>query len=170
MVGRKKIPAHMHIVKGTARPCRMNKKEPKAPNEAPSSAVELSPRASFWYGVIVGRIQGLGIASSVDSENVMLLAIRLAEIEECDKDIAANGRVLYVREVKTYRGEIIYDNQRKPVESVKPVSNPAVSQRSDAMRHTQSLLAEFGLSAAMRSKVSKLQPDVVPANSWEAFK
>jgi hypothetical protein len=148
----------------------MNKKEPTAPSEAPSSAIELQPRASFWYGVIVGRIQGLGIASSVDSENVMLLAIRLAEVEECDKDISLNGRVLYVREVKTYRGAVVYDKEGKVIETVKPVPNPAVSQRSEALRHCQSLLAEFGLSAATRAKVSRLQDEKPIINSWEALK
>jgi hypothetical protein len=170
MAGRKRKPTHMHLVQGTARPCRINKNEPVAPNEPPSPAVALQPRASFWYGVIVGRIQNLGIASSVDSENVMLLAIRLAEIEECDKDIALNGRVLVIKSPKTYRGQLILDADKKPVEETKTMANPAVAQRSEAMRHSQSLLAEFGLSAATRGKVSKQTTKEAPANRWEALK
>jgi len=159
--GRKRKPTHLHIVQGTAQPCRLNKREPKAPSEAPHAAVELSPRASFWYGIICGRLQAMGIASVVDSEALMLLAVRLAEIGECDGAIKKHGRVLV-------RLELIElpDGRTRSQKVLK--ANPAVAQRSEAMRHSQSLLAEFGLSPAARAKVSAPGAPA-EANPWEAL-
>ena len=165
MAGRKRKPTHLHVVQGTAQPCRINKAEPKAPDEPPRSAVELEPRAEFWYGVIVGRLQGIGIASTVDSDNVMLLAMRLAEVEERTADIRAQGATY----VKVDLIEVPGEDGKPVVKAQKTIkANPAVAQRSEAMRHAQSLLAEFGLSPASRPKVSA--PGRKPqANSWESL-
>lgn len=167
MAGRKRKPTKLHLIQGTARPCRINKSEPAAPNEPPSSATELDSRASFWFGVIVGRLQSMGVASSVDSEQVMLLAIRLAEIDECNADIKQHGRTtvkIELIEIPDVDGKMITKAQKYIR------SNPAVAQRSEAMRHAQSLLAEFGLSPASRGKVSKQGDSESNANPWEAFK
>ena len=170
MPGRKRKPTHLHIVQGTAQPCRLNKLEPKAPNTPPQPATPLEPRVSFWYGVVCGRIQGLGIASSVDSEMVMLLAMRLAEVDECTAHIKEHGSVTKKIEmidvpVPDRPGEFITEAQIL----LKP--NPAVAQRTQAVRHAQSLLAEFGLSPASRAKVSKLDSTrKAPENIWESLK
>jgi P27 family predicted phage terminase small subunit len=162
MAGRKRKPHHLHIVQGTIRPCRINKSEPKAPDEPPRAAVELDSRPAFWFGVVVGRLQGMGIASSADSEEVMLLAKRLAEIEECDVSIKEHGRVAVKIELITLpSGEV------KAQKTLK--ANPAVAQRSEAMRHAQSLLAEFGLSPASRGKVSAQSKGAENANPWESL-
>lgn len=150
MAGRKRKPSKLHLIQGTARPCRTNKKEPKAPEDVPRPAVDLDSRSAFWYGILVSRIQSLNVGSSADSEAVMLAATRLAEIEECDKKIAEYGRVYE------------HDGLIK--------SNPAVGQRSEAARHLQSLLAEFGLSPASRAKVSVNEPPGGVINPFEAFK
>ena len=34
MSGHKRLPARLHVVRGTAQPCRINKDEPKAPDKA----------------------------------------------------------------------------------------------------------------------------------------
>lgn len=159
MSGRKRKPTKLHLVHGTYQLCRHNKKEPNAPPEAPRAAIELSPRTSFWYGVICGRLQGLGIASNVDSEQVMLLAERLTEIEECDTDIKEHGRT-YVK-IELIK---MPDGKMRAQKIIK--SNPAVVQKSSAMRHAQSLLAEFGLSPASRGKVSRIEPGNTDQNGW----
>lgn len=153
MAGRKRKPTHLHIVQGTKRPCRINKAEPDVPNEPPRAAVELESRVSFWYGIVVGRIQSVGVGSSADSEQVMLLANRLAEVEACDADIKKFGRV--------------FENIDPKTGSISIKANPAVAQRSEAMRHSQSLLAEFGLSPASRGKVSANEKKKQPVNPWQ---
>jgi len=151
MAGRKRKPTHIHLVQGTARKCRINAAEPRPAGEPPRAAVELEPRAAFWYGVIVGRLQGMGVGSSSDSENVMLLAMRLAEVEDRTADIQTQGATY----VKVELIEVPGEDGKPIVKAQKTIkANPAVAQRSEAMRHAQSLLAEFGLSAASRPKIS----------------
>jgi P27 family predicted phage terminase small subunit len=150
MAGRKRKPSKLHLIQGTARPCRTNKKEPKAPEDVPRPAVDLDSRSAFWYGILVGRIQSLNVGSSADSESVMLAARRLAEIEECDKNIDEFGMVY------------------KHNDLIK--ANPAVGQRSEAARHLQSLLSEFGLSPASRAKVSANDTKRESVNPFEAFR
>ena len=159
--GRKRIPTKLHIVKGTAQPCRINKREPKAPNEPPRAAIELRPKQAYWYGVIVGRLQAMGIASSADSEAVMLLAECFEDIEECNESIKEHGRVYVKYELVTLpSGEIKAQKMLR--------SNPAVGQRGDARRHAQSLLVEFGLTPASRGKVSvPEQGKGAAGNPWE---
>ncbi len=136
----------------------------------PQLAVELGSRTSFWYGVVIGRLQQLAIASPVDSELVMLLAIRLEEIEESTEHIRQNG----ARYAKLELIEVPIDEKgtlkTKAQKSWK--ANPAVSQRSEAMRHAQSLLSEFGLSPSSRQKVSKLIESAAgakPDDPWANF-
>lgn len=171
MAGRKRKPTKLHLVQGTARPCRINKSEPKPPAEPPRAVVELSPRASFWYGILCGRLSSMGIASNADSENVMLLALRLAEIEECDDEIKRYGRVTLKIELikvpeKDEAGKTVVVTKAQKVLK----ANPAVAQRSEAMRHAQSLLAEFGLSPASRASVSASGGGSTGSkNPWEAL-
>ena len=156
MTGRKRKPAHMHLVQGTVRPCRVNKHEPKAPAELPSAPYcQVSERCAVLFGLIVGWLQGMGIASVVDTANITNLAMRLEEIEDCTTEIRERGRT-YAKIELIEIPEI--DENGKQVMILKAQKlwkpNPAVAQRSEAMRHAQSLLAEFGLSPASRSKVS----------------
>jgi hypothetical protein len=169
MPGRKKLPTKFKLIKGTDRKCRTNKSEPIAPDEPPRSAISLPSSASFWYGVAVSRIQSLGVGSVVNSEMVMLLAIVLEGIEADEKDIGINGRQILISETKTYRGEVILGKDGKPVETVKPITNPAVMRLSDGIKRAQSLLAEFGLSPSSQSKVSRNDKPKESANPFEAF-
>ena len=169
MAGRKRIPTHLHVVRGTVQPCRINRDEPKPPQEPPRPAVELPARAAFWFGILCGRVTAMGVGSSADSEEMMLLAMRLAEVEECDEAIREHGRVTTKLELievpdPEHKGRTVTKAQRVLK------SNPAVAQRSEAMRHVQALLAEFGLSPANRGKVSaKPRMESGSANPWEAL-
>jgi hypothetical protein len=166
MAGRKRKPTKLHLIQGTVQPCRMNKNEPKAPLEAPNCAIDLGSRVAFWYGIVVGRLQSIGVASITDSESVMLLAMRLNEVEERDADIKRDGAVYAKLELIEVPGE----DGKTVIKAQKALkANPAVSQRSEAMRHAQALLAEFGLSPAARPKVSKSGNENIPQSRWEAL-
>ena len=169
MPGRKRVPTPFKLIKGTQRKCRTNEKEPIAPTEPPRSAIELSPGASFWYGIFVSRVQSLKVGSKVNSEALMMLSIVMEGIEADQKDIALNGRQILVRETKTYRGNVIL-HEGKPIETVKPITNPAVHRLSDGIKRAQSLIAEFGLTPASQSKVSANENPSESYNPFEAFK
>lgn len=136
MAGRKRIPDHLKVVKGTAQKCRMNPDAPVADIDDPRPPAWLSREAVEHFAVLRERIRGLGIASKTDTEVLALAAARMAEIEECNALITLLGRVVV--------------NEKTGV----PRANPAVAQRNEAMRHLQSILAEFGLTPAARSKIT----------------
>lgn len=139
MAGRKKTPDHLKMISGTARTDRMNPDAPK-PNRGISSAPEiLSDRGAEIFAGISAILDGMGIASPDDKDALSLLAQRLEQIE--------------VLTVQIEDGGYTYKTQAGLVKA-----NPAVGMRSEAMRHAQSLLSDFGLTPAARSKVSAGKP------------
>jgi P27 family predicted phage terminase small subunit len=80
---------------------------------------------------------------------VALAAMRLSEVKQCSKVIAKQGPTY---ETTSTQGALVVK------------ARPEVAQRSEAARHAQSLLAEFGLSPASATKVSV--PKKNPANPF----
>jgi P27 family predicted phage terminase small subunit len=144
--------SNLKLLKGTLRKDRENPEAPELEATLPNAPAGLSPRATEWFGRITARLQAINCASSTNTEMLALLASRLTEIEECEVDIEKYGRVY---ETKTIHGERMVKG------------NPAVAQRSEAMRHTQSLLAEFGLSLATIGKIRPVSAG--PKSSWSKF-
>lgn len=145
MAGRKRIPDHLKIVAGTAQPSRMNPAAPDALDGIPEAPDWLSARAAELFEQLVTIIGDMGIASASDAAMLAMAASRLEEVEICTAIIEDGGR--------TFVSSTEYDDQDRIV-SQQIKGHPAVAQRSEAMRHAQSLLVEFGLSPAARSKVS----------------
>lgn len=149
MAGRKRKPDHLKVVSGTAEKRRMNDEAPAA---NPGTAVApgwLSERAVEIFDQISATLDGMGIASPDDMHALALLASRLEEVERMNEAIGSLG--------ETYEQLDEYGN----VKMVR--ARPEVGIKNEAMRHAQSLLAEFGLTPAARSKVSAGKPaDVNP--------
>jgi P27 family predicted phage terminase small subunit len=150
MAGRKRTPDHLKIVAGTDRPDRMNPDAPKPAATLPDAPEWLSTRGAQIFDQLVAIIGPMGIGSSSDAAMLALAASRLEEVEICTAMIEDGGR--------TFVSNITYDEEGR-IASQQIKSHPAVAQRSEAMRHAQSLLVEFGLSPAARSKVSASAPD-----------
>lgn len=148
--GRKKTPDHLKVVAGTDRPDRMNPNAPKAAAALPDAPEWLSARAAELFEQLVAVIGPMGIGSSSDAAMLALVASRLEEVEICTALIEDGGR--------TFVSNVTYDDEGR-ILSQQIKGHPAVAQRSEAMRHAQSLLAEFGLSPAARSKVSVSAPN-----------
>jgi P27 family predicted phage terminase small subunit len=117
----------------------MNPDAPKPAASLPDAPEWLSTRGAEIFGQLVAIIGPMGIGSSSDAAMLALAASRLEEVEICTAIIEDLGRT-YTTTTQT--GDTMHR------------SRPEVAQRSEAMRHAQSLLAEFGLSPAARSKVS----------------
>lgn len=142
--GRKRIPDHLKIVSGTARAGRMNLDAPVCDAALPVPPDTLSAAAADHFRRVVGILAGMGIASASDVDALTTLALRLEEIDVCTVAIEDGGRF--------FVSAIEYDDDGK-ILSQQIKGHPAVAQRSEAMRHVQSLLSEFGLTPAARSKV-----------------
>lgn len=148
MAGRKRKPDHLKIVSGTDRPDRMNPGAPQPKADLPDAPEWLSARAAEIFLHLVGIIADMNIASASDTAMLAMAASRLEEVEICTAIIEDSGRTY---QTKTKDGDVMHR------------SRPEVAQRSEAMRHAQSLLVEFGLSPAARSKVTvNTQPEENP--------
>lgn len=123
----------------------MNPDAPEPIAELPDAPEWLSPRGAELFLQLVGILDTMGLASSADSSMLGMAASRLEEVEICTAVIEDGGRF--------FTSQVEYDGEGR-VTSQQIKGHPAVAQRSEAMRHAQSLLVEFGLSPSARSKVS----------------
>jgi len=151
MAGRKRTPDALKQLAGTAQPCRMNPDAPPPSEGAIEAPHWLSERGAGVFAELLTIIDRMRIASPDDVAMLAMLASRLEEVELCTAVIEDTGR--------TYRtvgpsGEMFR-------------ARPEVAMRNEAMRHAQSLLVEFGLSPAARSKVSATTP--TDANPFADF-
>ena len=138
-MGRKPKPTHLKIIGGQKKPSRYNHDEPPANVGTALAPSWLSVRAAELFDQIGGTLHGMGIASPDDMHALALAASRLEEIEILTAVIEDAGRI-YQTEAGLWK------------------ARPEVAMRNEAMRHAQSLLAEFGLTPAARSKVSAGKP------------
>lgn len=134
--GRKKIPDHLKVLSGTARADRMSPDTPIAASGVADAPAWLSDRASELFAQLSASLLGMGIASPDDVHALSILASRLEEIELMTAILEDTGRT--------------YDHGDNGMKR----AQPEVAMRNEAMRHAQSLLTEFGLTPAARSKVS----------------
>jgi len=139
-MGRKPTPDKLKLIKGTARPDRMNPDAPAHNAGVASAPAWLSERAEELFVQISATLLGMGIASPDDQHALAMLASRLEEVELMTAVLEDGGRTY---EQKDEQGNV---RMRRAA--------PEVGLRNEAMRHAQSLLAEFGLTPAARSKVS----------------
>lgn len=144
MAGRKSIPDHIKLVKGTAKKHRMNADAPATNAGIPAPPEWLSERAIEIFYRLSAILSSMGVASPDDEAALAILASRMEEIELCTAFIEDNGRTYERRDES---GALIMARAR-----------PEVGMRSEAMRHAQSLLSEFGLTPSARSKVSAGKP------------
>ena len=152
--GRPRKPDHLKIVSGTAQRCRMNPTAPKPSDARPTPPAFLSDRAQEIFGSLTGILVGLGIASADHVHMMALVAVRLEEVENL-YDLISDPQVGRVYITTSTMGDKVFK------------SRPEVAQMNAAMRHAQSLLAEFGLSPSSVGKVSRI-PDK-PANDFAKF-
>lgn len=150
MRGRKQKPDHLKVVSGTDQPCRMNPNAPTAPQSLPIAPGWLTVRGAEIFCNLVALLDEMGIASSADTQIITLCASRIEEVEITTALVEDNGRTY---ETTSESGQTMAR------------SRPEVAQRNEAMRHSQSLLSELGLTPAARSKVS-----VTPKAEGNPFK
>ena len=102
----------------------------------------------------------MGYGSSSHSECLALLAMRLDEIEVLTKLIDKDGHI-YMSET----GTILPDGT--PIVRRLVKAHPAVAQRGEAARHSQSLLSNFGLTPASVLRIAI--HDGTDSGDWEGF-
>lgn len=137
MAGSRPLPTALKQLKGTHQSCRDADNSPAAnvPHYIPSPPEYLNYRAAEVFRQLAVSMIDMKILNVEDVPMLSLLASRLAEVEEHTATIESEGYV-YLSDKGLWKGR------------------PEVGMRNEAMRHAQSLLIEFGLSPAARSRVS----------------
>jgi len=137
MAGSRPLPTALKQLKGTHQSCRDADNSPAAnvPSYIPSPPEYLNYRAAELFRQLAVSMIDMKILNVEDVPMLSLLASRLEEVEGHTATIESEGYV-YLSDKGLWK------------------SRPEVGMRNEAMRHAQSLLIEFGLSPAARSRVS----------------
>ena len=139
MAGRKPLPDYIHEARGTDRPDR-KRDRPATSTDPPRPPRWLGKEAKRIFRQIARRLEEMRVASASHTEMLALAAMRLAEVE------------MYTRQLDEL-GSSTYETEGTMGQKLVKV-RPEVALRSQAARHAQSLLSEFGLSAASLNKVA----------------
>ena len=139
MAGRKRKPTQLKKLAGNPGKRKLPKDEPKLKTAIPTCPAHFEEECrELWdkFGVLLYE---MGVITHADSTALEMLITTYREWREADSVIQSRG-LSYP--TVTQAGSTVYR------------AVPEVAMRSDAARRLQSLLSEFGLSPASRSKVS----------------
>jgi P27 family predicted phage terminase small subunit len=137
--GPKALPTQMKVLKGTAQPCRVNKKEPKLAVERSMVPKWLSKRAQEAYIDLSDILVGMQVLTKADRTALEMLCDAYAEYRQAREYIEQHGMSY---EVNTKDGSVLHKVY------------PQVAIGSDAYKRVRSMMTEFGLTPASRGKVS----------------
>ena len=153
MAGRKRTPDSIKEAKGTKRPDRTNPNPPKPKVGLPKAPNWLNDEAKSIFRSIAGYLDEMQLAFPAHVKMLSILSMRLEQIERLSQFLDNNGDTYESINPKT--GQTMVRAQ------------PEVSLLSEAARHAQSLLAEFGLSPASMGKIQI--PTSRGEDPWEDF-
>ncbi|MDE3017255.1 MAG: phage terminase small subunit P27 family [Pseudomonadota bacterium] len=134
MAGRKPLPTHLKIIKGTARPHRINKKEPKPPLVVPGPPDYLDERAKTKFNAMAEMLARHGVMTELDVSALARYAVVWCRWIDAENEITKRGPV-----VKTAGGNIIQN-------PFLPIANKCLLQMAQ-------IESEFGLTPSSRSRV-----------------
>ena len=144
--GKKSIPDHLKLVKGTLQNCRVKKNAPKPSDKTAIPPSHLNDRARYYFGLVVNRMDGR--ASDTYTEIIATLAIRL---EECERYYGIIYEMPFFQTVDSFGNTVLKNH-------------PLSTQYKEAMRHSHTLLGEVGLTPASIGRMGggKEKPEVDP--------
>lgn len=143
-MARPRTPTALKLIKGTARPCRINRAEPKPSRAIPSPPEHLSERARIAWGGIAVMLDRMGILTEADGLALEGLCETYAQLIEARKSLRSQDATVY---------ESVSDSG-----SIRR-SQPEVTQIADLDRRFLMWLRTFGLTPADRSRVSAIAKD-----------
>lgn len=154
--GRKRKSSHLHVLQGTRDRSKSRAKPAvTASSTRPTAPNWLSEKETVHFEQLVDRLVEIGAASGTYTEAIATAAVRMVEIEILSEAIEDAGH--------TY--ETISTTGSRMIKA-----RPEVAQRSEALRHLQSLLAEMGLTPSAISRVQSNAGTSKPASRWAAIK
>lgn len=154
MAGRKPKPTALKVVQGNAGKRKLNKSEPKPPQSKPKCPEWMKGVARRAFYELADELDMMKVITLADRKALELLCQTYAEWRQAVKKLDDHGSLTY--ESRNLQGGIMIRTR------------PEVSIRNDAARRLISLLGEFGLTPASRSRVNvSALPDDDPFESFQ---
>jgi len=149
MAGRKPLPTHLKLVKGTARPHRMNKAEPKPVVAVPAPPDHLDEEASTKFTEMAEMLAHHGVMTELDTGALARYVVIWRRWIEAEQEVKRRGHV-----VKTSNDNII--------------QNPFLAVANKCLAQMHQIEAEFGLTPSSRSRIRVAEP-AETADPFEDF-
>lgn len=134
MVGRKPLPTNLKLVKGTARPHRLNKNEPMPSVVAPDPPSHLDERARAKFVDMAEMLVRYGVMTEMDSGALARYAVIWCRWVDAEVEIKRRGPI-----VKTEAGNII--------------QNPFLCVANKCMAQMAQIESEFGMTPSSRTRI-----------------
>jgi P27 family predicted phage terminase small subunit len=139
MAGRKPLPTHLKLVKGTARPHRLNKDEPKPAIAVPEPPAHLNERTRTKFTAMALMLARAGVMTELDAGALARYAVVWCRWVDAEAEIKRRGPV-----VKTEGGNVI--------------QNPFLAVANKCLAQMAQLEGEFGLTPSSRSRIRMAEP------------
>jgi len=148
MVGRKRVPTKLKIIRGTDQPCRMNPDEPEPDIKIPKPPKGLTGFAAKEWKRAAALLEDLGLISDIDMCMFLAYCQSFGRWMEAEKKIKKEGLFITIpigikKGKKGQEDTIIFQIKK----------NPYLAIANDAKREATKYAVEFGMSPASRSKV-----------------
>jgi P27 family predicted phage terminase small subunit len=139
MAGRKPIPTTLKLIRGTARPHRMNKDEPMPPVSVPEPPAHLDARARAKFAELAAMLARCGVMTALDADALARYCVIWGRWLDAETEIKRKGPI-----VKTEAGNVIH--------------SPYLAVANRCHRQLAQLESEFGLTPSSRSRVRSSPP------------
>ena len=139
MAGRKPLPTQLKLVKGTARPHRMNPAEPQPVVATPAPPEHLDEAAAGKFTELAELLARHGVMTELDAGALARYAVIWRRWLEAEAEVKRRGPV-----VKTAGGNII--------------QNPFLSVANKCLAQMGQIESEFGLTPSSRTRIRMAAP------------
>src|SRR5690606_3042075 len=139
MAGRKPLPTQLKLVKGTARPHRINKAEPKPVVAAPEPPDHLEEAARVKFSEMAQMLARHGVMTELDASALARYVVIWRRWLEAEAEVKRRGPV-----VKTSNDNII--------------QNPFLAVANKCLAQMAQIESEFGLTPSSRSRIRMVEP------------
>ena len=146
MAGRKPVPTHLKLVKGTARPHRINHDEPRPAVTVPRAPAHLDDRARARFTEMAEMLARHGVMTELDASALARYAVVSCRWIDAEAEVKRRGPV-----VKTEGGNAI--------------QNPFLSIANKCLLQIAQIESEFGLTPSSRSRIRA----AIPADAPDPF-
>jgi P27 family predicted phage terminase small subunit len=139
MAGRKPLPTHLKLVKGTARPHRLNQAEPKPVVAVPEPPEHLDVEARAKFIEMAELLARHGVMTELDAGALARYVVIWRRWLETEAEVKRRGPV-----VKTSNDNII--------------QNPFLTVANKCLAQMAQIESEFGLTPSSRSRIRMAEP------------